>query len=744
MRGWIDLIVRRPVVVIGVVVAGLLALGGYGLGLNDRLGVSGWDDPGSESAHALQLRDEAFGRNHVADVILLFHAPAGATIDDPDFAATVVGHLNRLPENFPDEIAGINGAYWPTDTGLAVPDIFGTEERDHAFASVGIRGGDDTTVLRNYRKVADQLTLPGIDMEVAGGQPVALALNDTMAHDQRRMELVAVPAVAVLLFFLFGGVVAAALPLLVGGLTVLGAWGIVRSVTHVMEVNSFVSPVVSMIGLGLAIDYGLFIVSRFREELAAGHDPPDAARRSVATAGRTVVFSATIVVAASSAILLFPQGFLRSFALGAMVTVTLAATVSVTVLPAVLTVLGRRIDRFGFTRFHSHRAGSDQRNNPWGRIAGWVMRKPLRVAVPVVAVLVVLIAPVRDVAFGGISERFLPPEHPTRTAQQHFDETFPLRQIKPVDLMVITRDTRDIDEVVDRANAAPGLTAPFPPALQAPAHLGVFTTSTVVQDAHEAGETLDYLRAMPLPKGTTVLVGGQSAVERDSVDALLDRMPLMIALVFLITTVLMMFAFGSVVLPLQAGFLNLLGLGSTLGILTWIFVQGHGAGLLGFTPQPIMALVLVLIISVIYGLSTDYQVFLLARIVEARAAGAPTTEAVRTGIVRTGWIITAAALVLLVVCGAFALSDLVMMQYIAVGMVAALFIDATILRVLLVPATMKLFGAASWWPSRRLRRARRAEPAGPVAKRGETPAESSAPVREYAEALVPSGRVHDR
>lgn len=736
---WIDLIVRRRFVVLGVVVPALLALGGYGLGLGDRLGVSGWDDPGSESAHALRLKDEAFGRNHVADVILLFHAPAGATIDDPDFAATVVAHLDSLPKRFPAEIARINGAYWPTGTGLALPDIFGTEQRDHAFASVAVRGADDTTVLRNYRKIADRLTIPGVDMEVAGGQPVALALNDTMAHDQRRMELIAIPAVAVLLFFLFGGVVAAALPLLVGGLTVLGAWGIVRLLTHLMEVNSFVSPVVSMIGLGLAIDYGLFLVSRFREELAAGHEVGESVRRATATAGRTVVFSATIVVAASGVILLFPHGFLRSFALGAMVTVALAAAVSVTVLPAVLAILGSRVDMLGFNSFHSRRAGTDQRNNPWGRVAGWVMRRPLLVAVPVLAVLILLIVPVRDMAFGGISERFLPPEHPTRTAQRHFDEIFPLRQINPVDLVVITHDTRDIGTVVDRANTAPGLRTPFPPALQAQSHLGVFTTSTVLRDAHDAGETLGYLRSMPVPNGTTVLVGGQPAVERDSVAALVDRLPLMTTLVFLVTTVLMMLAFGSVVLPLQAGFLNLLGLGSTLGILTWIFIEGHGAGALGFTPQPIMALVLVLIVSVIYGLSTDYQVFLLARIAEARAAGATVTEAVRTGIARTGWIITAAALVLLVVCGAFALSDLVMMQYIAVGMVAALFIDATILRMLLVPATMKMFGRASWWAPGFFRRRRCGEPEGPVAaadghRRGNLP-----PVAEAGEPLVQAG-----
>ncbi|MGW4327082.1 MMPL family transporter [Nocardia sp. NPDC004573] len=708
---WADTLVRRRFIVLGLVVAGLLALGGYGFGLGDHLSVSGWDDPTSESARAARLKDEAFGRDHIADVLLLFHAPAGKTIDDPAFAATVVSHLNSLPRRFPDRIGKINAAYWRTDTGLELPDIFGSQDHAHAFASIAIRGTDDTEVMRNYRAVADEFRLPGVEMEVAGGQPVAAALNDTMAHDQRRMELFAVPAVAVLLFFLFGGVVAAALPLVVGGLTVLGAWGIIRALTTVTEVNSFVSPVVSMIGLGLAIDYGLFLVSRFREELADGHEVPDAVRRAVATAGRTVVFSATVVVVAAGAILLFPQGFLRSFAVGAMVTVTLAALISITVLPAMLAVLGRRVDRLGFNRFHARRASDREQDNGWGRVAGWVMGRPLAVAVPLVAVLVVLIAPVREVAFGGITERFLPPQHPARTAQQHFDQIFPLRQINPIDLVLITHDSAAIDAVVAQAGRAPGLVTPFPRAVPGPGHPNVFTTSTVLRDAHAANATIDYLRSMSVPQSTTVLVGGQPAKQRDSVDALLRRMPLMIALVFLVTTVLMVLAFGSVVLPLKAALLNLLGLGSTLGILTWIFVEGHGAGLLEFTPQPIMALVLVLIVAVIYGLSTDYEVFLLARMVEARAAGATTTEAVRVGIARTGWIITAAALILAVVTGAFALSDLVMMQYIAYGMVAALFIDATILRMLLVPATMRLLGDACWWTPSWLRRGgrRRAE-----------------------------------
>ncbi|KAF0847489.1 MMPL family transporter [Nocardia caishijiensis] len=703
-RQWGDFVVRRKYAVIVAVVAGLLALGAYGLGLGADLSSSGFDDPSSESVRTAHVRDNAFGRDHSSDLLLVFHAPEGTTVDDPAFAATVVAGLNSLPQRFPDRIDRVNGAYWPTDTGTAMPEVFGSPTRDKAFASIAVSGLDPTEQGRNYREIADELTIPGVEMAVAGGQPVAAALNDTMVEDQRRVELLAVPAVAVLLFFVFGGVVAAALPLIVGGLTMLGAWGLLRLLTTVTEVNSFVSPVVSMIGLGLAIDYGLFVLSRFREELADGRSVEDAVRASVSTAGRTVLFSALIVVVAAAGILVFPQGLLRSFAYGAMITISLAALTSISLLPAMLAVLGRRVDLLGVAWFRTPLTRDRATDNAWGRLAGAVMRRPLAVAVPVCLGLLMLILPIQHLAFGSINEKFLPPDHPTRLAQQHFDATFPLRQIDPIDLVIVTFDPDTADIVRADANRAPGLAAPFPAPLRSPFQPQVLTTGTVLADGAEAEVTIDHLRSMPLPPGATLMVGGQPAVEQDSIDALVARMPLMIAFVFLASTLLLAVTFGSVVLPLKAAALNLLGLGATLGVLTWVFIEGHGAGVFGFTPQPVMALVLVIIVSVIYGLSTDYEVFLLSRIVEARAAGASTTEAVRAGVARTGRIITAAALILLVVTGAFALSELLMMQYIAFGMVTALVIDATVLRLVLVPASMRLLGEACWWAPAWLKR----------------------------------------
>ncbi|MGY4098304.1 MMPL family transporter [Nocardia sp. R16R-3T] len=694
---WGDLVYRLRFAVIGMVAAALLALGGYGLGLEDHLSSSGWDDPTSQSAEAAKLSDAAFGRDHTSDVIVLYTAPDGKTIDDPAFRQQVVDSLNKLPREHPDEIAKVNGAYWQTETGPASPLIFGSKDKKYTFASIAIQGDNDTDMVRNFRKVKDVFAIPGVDVQVAGLQAVAGTLNDTMAADQKRMEILAIPAVAVLLFFIFGGVVAAALPLIVGGLTVIGAWGIVRFVTGFTEVNSFVSPVVSMIGLGLAIDYGLFIVSRFREELAEGYDTRAAVRRSVMTAGRTVVFSATMIIASLGGMLLFPQGFLKSIAYGSIATVSLAALTAITILPAMLSLLGARVDMLGLKRFRRTKTAEEVENSLWGKSTRWVMQHPLKIAIPICILLLLLIIPVKNLAFGGINERYLPPDNATRLAQAKFDSIFPLRKSDPIQLVFVSANSTDVGKVWTAAKQAPGLNGTFDVPSRSSSDPNVYRTSATLADSENPDPTIEYLNSLDVPDDVQMYVGGQPAIQKDSIDALLHRMPLMIALVLFVTTLLMFLTFGSLVLPIKAALMSALGLGSTLGILTWIFIDGHGASLLNFTPQPIMSPVLVLIIAVIYGLSTDYEVFLLSRMVEARTMGASTTEAVRIGTAQTGRIITAAALILLVVTGAFAFSDLVMMQYLAYGMIAALFIDATILRMLLVPATMKLLGDDCWW-----------------------------------------------
>ncbi|NLE80054.1 MAG: MMPL family transporter [Rhodococcus sp.] len=694
---WGSIVYRARFTVIAAMVAGMLGLAAYGLDLEDHLSQSGWFDPGSESVTASKLADETFGRDTLADVVALYTAPDGKTVDDPEFAAKISENLNALQDE--EQILKINGSYFEAEgvVGAGQP-MLRDEEGKHAFASIGIAGDNDTEVTNNFREVKDQFYIDGVDVQLAGLQPVAGALNDTMAKDIRRMEMLAIPAVGVLLFFVFGGVVAAALPLIIGGLTVVAANGIVRLITNFTEVNAFVAPVVSLVGLGLAIDYGLFIVSRFREELAEGYSTSAAVRRSVMTAGRTVVFSATMIVASLGGLLIFPHGFLKSVAYGAIATVMLAAVSSITILPAILGILGKRVDMLSLKRFRQTKTAEEIENSIWGRLTRWVMQNPLKVTIPIVIGLLLLIVPLTGITFGGINETYLPPGSETRVAQETFDELFPDNRTEPIKL-VVQGDDADVNQAVGplirEASDAPGLIGRFTPA--SATKDGVVVLQAGLEDRNEAAAAMDYLRAMDTPDNVEVMVGGTPALEYDSINALLEKLPAMVILVLVVTTLLMFLTFGSLVLPIKAALMSALGLGSTLGILTWIFIDGNGSSLLNFTPGPIMSPVLVLIIAIVYGLSTDYEVFLLSRMVEARAQGASTTESIRVGTAHTGRIITAAALILIVVTGAFGFSELVMMKYISYGMIAALVIDATLIRMFLVPAVMKLLGDDCWW-----------------------------------------------
>jgi len=712
-----NFVYRMRFAVIAVMVALMAGLGLYGLDLNKHLSQSGWFDPGSESVAGSQLRDEILGRDHKSDVILLVTPPAGTKVDDPAFGAKVEQIVEDLVAQYPDVVdrndPGIIDPFSATTNEFQkgaqqqIRDRLFDDSLEHAFISIGIRGEDDTTILNNYKKVApffDDLAakydLPGTTFELAGLQPVAGAMSAGMDEDIKRAEIIALPLVAVMLFFIFGGVIAACLPVVIGGLTIAGSLGIMKVLAQVTELNVFAQSVVTLIGLGIAIDYGLFIVSRFREELAEGYDTASAVRRTVMTAGQTVVFSGTIIVAALACLLIFPQGFLKSVAYGAIASVTLAAICSITVLPAILSILGPRIDMWGFSFLRRTKTKKEVEEGFWGKLAGWVMRHPLKIAIPVVLLLLALIIPFAGIQFGGITEKYLPPENENRVAQQHFDEYFPTERTEEIKLVIVydpesNDDAAKLQSIADQANEIPGFTKEFTldGALAAD---NLVEMSAGLIDINTAGEAVDELRAIDT-QGLQMYVAGTPALTQDSINALLSDLPLMVVMLILVTSLLMFLAFGSVVLPIKAALVSALGLGATLGILTWIFIDGHGSSIANFTPGPLMSAVLVLIIAIIYGLSTDYEVFLLSRMVEERQKGASTTDAIRRGTAHTGRIITAAAAILVVVTGAFGLSEIVMMKYIAFGMIAALILDATIIRMLLVPAIMKLLGDDCWW-----------------------------------------------
>ncbi|MFI1916952.1 MMPL family transporter [Nocardia sp. NPDC020380] len=682
------------------VITGFIALmaisGLFGHGYQDRLTAQGFFDDTSASVAGAKLSDNTFGRDFDGDVIALYTAPAGRHITDPDIEAAGRVLTQKLLTDYKTEIKDVSG-YWNGSLGKT---RFIDATKTQAFISIGLQGTGDQDSVDCYHRIEHQLGIPGLDLRIAGRVPVADAVGLTMQADIQRMHVIALPVVAIVLFFVFGGVIAAALPLIVGGLTIIGAWGVMKLLTDVMHVHQFADAVISLIGLGLAIDYGLFMVSRFREEIAAGRSTEDAVRITVSTAGRTIVFSATIIVVCVAGVLIFPMTFLRSVALGALTAVALAALLSLTVLPAMLAVLGKRVDAFGLKRFSRTRTEAQIDASFWSRLATWAMKRPALLAYPIMLVLLGLILPFLHVQYAGLTEKYLPPGNETRTAQQTFDAVFPKERVEPVKLVIAGADRATLDAIVAAADKTPGLTSGFEQPFSngvAAAGVNVKVYQAGLVDPNDADAVIARLRAITPPSGVTMYVTGLPVLERDSIHGVIHRLPILLAILVIASFVMMFLAFGSFVLPLKAVVVSGLSLTATLGFLSFVFYDGHGAGLLDFTPQPLSFPVLVIIVAIVFGLSTDYEIFLMSRMAEARERGADTPEAIRYGTAHTGGIITAAALVLIVVTGAFGLSDLVLMKYIAYGMIMALILDATVIRLLLVPAIMRMLGDRCWW-----------------------------------------------
>jgi len=681
-----------------IVIAAILAVYAiFGTQLADRMSQEGWDDPGSSSTAAAHIEQDVFGRDNSGDVILLFES-TDRPLNDPTTFGAIASHLEDLKAAHPEEIAHVT-SYFDTRNAQLIND-----EGTRAFAAIGLRGDGEQT-LKDFRAIEDSLIaadLPeGVDTRVAGATAVADALDDGMAGDIVRAEVIALPVVAVLLLFVFGSAVAALMPLIVGILSIAGSLGVLSVLAGLTQVNVFAQSVVTLLGLGLAIDYGLFMVSRFREELDKGATVEDAVGTTTATAGKTVVFSAAMVVVALSGLLVFPQAFLKSVAYGAISAVGLAALLSVTVLPALFGMLGRNIDKWTVRR--TKRTARRLEDTVWFKVPGWAMRHAKLVTVAVAGLLIALTLPLAGVKFGGINETYLPPSNDVRVAQDDFNDTFPAFRTEPVKLVVSDASEQQLVDIFVQLRDIEGLSAPFTP--DHGTVDGTTVLSAGIQDRDLNGAVVDQLRALDVPEGVDVHIGGTPAMEIESIEALMDKLPWMALYIVVATFLLMALVFGSLILPAKAIIMTVLGLGATLGILTAMFVGGVGAGLFDFTPGPLMSPVLVLIVAIVYGLSTDYEVFLVSRMVEARDRGRSTDDAIRYGTAQTGSIITAAALIMIVVAGAFGFSEIVMMKYIAFGMIFALAIDATIIRMMLVPAVMHLLREDNWWAPAFVKRA---------------------------------------
>ena len=758
-------------IVIGVMVALCLGGGVYGASLGSHVTQSGYYDVTSESVQASLIGDEVYGRDRTSHVVAILTPPDDKLVTDRAWQEKVAGELDQVVADHPDQIVGWVGWLKAPDTSNPTVNQMKTEDLRQTFVSIPLKGDDDDSILKNYQTVQPDLErINGGDIKLAGLNPLASELTGTIGTDQKRAELVIVPLVAVVLFFVFGGAVAAALPAIIGGLTIAGALGILRFTAEFSAVHFFAQPVVTMMGFGIAIDYGLFMVSRFREELAEGYDVEAAVRRSVMTSGRTVAFSAVIIVASSLPLLLIPLGFLQSITYAIIASVLLAAFLSITVLPAVLAILGPNVDALGvrtllrvpflanwpFSRkiidwfiekTQKTMTREEVEKGFWGKLVNQVMKRPIAFAAPILVIMTLLVIPIGQLALGGLSEKYLPPDNSVRMAQEQFDREFSEFRTEPLTMVIRSTDGEPVtDQQVAtlraEAQTVSGFSGTEDPSKmwqERSAQEGGTNDPSVrvlqngLVDASTAPKKLAELRDLQPPRGTEVLVGGTPALAQDSIHSLFSNLPMLGLILVITTTILMFLAFGSLVLPIKAALMSALTLGSTMGILTWMFVEdGHGDQLFNYTPQPLLAPMIGLIIAVIWGLSTDYEVFLVSRMVEARARGLSTAEAIRIGTATTGRLITGAALVLAVVVAAFAFSDLVVMKYLAFGLLIALLLDATVIRMFLVPAIMKLLGDDCWWAPKWMKRVQERIGLGEV----ELPDERKRPVLREPEGEV--------
>lgn len=686
---------HRRVIPLVVVALILILQVCFGSKLGERLSQEGWEDPGADSTAAAAIEQDTFGRDNSGDVIVLVDAPEG--VDTQALVASMNSQLGGLRDQFPNEIASVN-SYFEHPNPQQV-----NAEHTKAFAAIGLKGDGEQTLkdFRTIKPALDALEAPGGTVQVAGATAVADALDKGMADDIARAEKIGLVFVAVILLFVFGGVVAAAMPLIVGILSIIGSLSLLSVLAQFQQVNIFSQSIITLLGLGLAIDYGLFMVSRFREELDRGRSTEDAVAVTTNTAGKTVFFSALMVGVALSGLLMFPQAFLKSVAYGAMSAVLLAALISVIMLPSLFGMLGPRIDMWSVRR--TSRSGKRLEDTVWYKIPVWAMRRAKGVTAGLAVLLVALTLPILGITFGGINETYLPPDQVTRQAQDEFNEEFPAFRTDPVKLVVTGASNEQLIDVVMQTRQVDGLAAPMKPAH--PTQDGTTVLSAPLADRTDSADVVKQLREITAPDGVRTYVSGTPAMEVESIEALLHRLPWMALYMVLATFLLMALVFGSLILPAKAVIMNVLSIGATLGFLTAVFVDGLGSGALNFTPGPLMSPILVLIIAILYGLSTDYEVFLVSRMVEARQDGASTDDAIRRGTAHTGGIITAAALIMIVVAAAFALSDIVMMKYIAYGMIFSLALDATVIRLLFVPAVMHLLREDSWWAPRWVKRA---------------------------------------
>jgi len=683
---------RRLILLIALLVA---VLGGvWGTTIFAKVQTAGgFNAPDSQSQHEANLATQAFGRD-AGDVVVLYASPT-LTTASPAFRSAVTSTLAALPHGQAESYA----SYWSTGSRQFV-----SASGHQTYAVIEMAGATDTARQTSYDAIKTDLSAPGLRTQVGGVVPTNETIDQQTTTSITRAEGLSFPILAILLLVIFGSLTAACLPLAIGGLGILGSFTALRLLTIFTGVSVFSLNITTILGLGLGIDYGLFLVGRFREELHRQDSVEDAVARTVATAGRTVLVSGVTVAIVLASLMLFPELFLRSMGYGGVATVLVDMLAALIVLPALLAVLGPKVNSLRIRR-SVQRAPAAEGSGGWYRLAHSVMRRPVLYAVPIVLVLLGLGSPFLHVVWGGVDATVLPASAAPRVVTEALNTDFPGNPTAPIEAIVQFRGpvagsptrTAGLASYVSRLDHVPGITGAQVTGIHGDI-ARIDLTYSPGPFTPQARAIAGNVRDVAAPPGATAYTGGQTAALADELSSLGQTLPWMALAVVLATFLLMFLAFGSLVLPLQAIVMNILSLGAMFGVVTWIFQDGHLSGLLGFTPNgTISPTIPILMFAIMFGLSMDYEVFLLSRIRESYDITGDNTRAIAAGLQRTGGVITSAALLLIIVIGLFSLSSITFIKLLGVGMIVALILDATLVRMLLVPAVMRLLGDANWW-----------------------------------------------
>ena len=689
---------------ISVLVAGVIGAGMFG-----SLKSQGYDDLSSDSAAVDRLLKSDFDTRDASAILVI---DTFASIDDPKSVTAANDLLAKVADE--ENITSIV-SYWNTgqeslksfdgNAGLAL--VYFDKNLDSEEAAATAKNIQDT-----YDKES-----AGTRAYVGGIEVLYEAINGQIKNDLKIAEAIAIPLNVLMLMFVFGAAVAAGLPMVVALGSIAGSFFVLYLITRVTDVSVFALNLITGLGLGLGIDYALLIVNRYREELAKTNDVPASVIKTVTTAGRTVFFSGITVALVLASMLLFPQYFLKSFAYAGVSVVLFAVLASLIALPATLALLGHKVDKFKIRRGDL----KPKESGAWSILATAVMKRPILVIVGTVTLLVALASPALDAKFSQVDDRVLPASNPAAIASDQIRERFE-SQI-PVEVLVpISATAAQVDDyakaLVADANVLSAFTgdsyiegdvvSPLPPerAVAASAAHHRITLYTDVESRNmDAKDLITRLRAIEPPVEGT-LIGGQAAIFTDSQAGISDNLPAVLGWLTIATLIILFLFTGSAILPIKAVILNMLSLGATLGVLVWVFQDGNAMWIVGdFTVTGALdTSTLVLVAIVAFGLSMDYELFLLSRIKEEHDHGADTTTSVSSGLQKSGRIITAAAILIAIVFACFMTSGVTSIKMLGLGIAFAIMLDATVVRGLLVPALMRVAGDWNWWAPKPLRK----------------------------------------